>query len=169
MKPPGRWPDQLSQAGLHIHVNVFVLVAEREGPCGDLRLDGRQAALDGRLVLAGSLTNESFFEGIHLIGSEMELPTSIPSVNNTALGRIGNAFPNPFTDRTSIALDLLTRGRIRTAEERQASERALGADILTATMRDLLATPPSLVLVGRAGRGDLLGRLKNRLGVGPAT
>ena len=39
----------------------------------------------------------------------------------------------------------------------------------TQTMRDLLATPPSLVLVGRAGRGDLLGRLKNRLGVGPAT
>ena len=96
-------------------------------------------------------------------------PDDLERTHNQRAMFLAQRQERPLDLAEAVALDLLTRGRIRTAEERQASERALGADILTATMRDLLATPPSLVLVGRAGRGDLLGRLKNRLGVGPAT
>jgi hypothetical protein len=51
-QPPRRRPDQLTQPRLHIHVDVLELVAEREGPGGHLGLNGLQAALDRRLVLA---------------------------------------------------------------------------------------------------------------------
>jgi hypothetical protein len=50
VQPPGRRADQLAQPRLHVHVDVFVLVAEGKGPGGDLRLDGRQPALDSFLV-----------------------------------------------------------------------------------------------------------------------
>ena len=51
VEAPGGGTDQGSQPRLDIHVDVFEIVAKREHPIGDLRLDEVQPALDGLLIL----------------------------------------------------------------------------------------------------------------------
>ncbi|MNN39819.1 hypothetical protein D3C81_1538710 [compost metagenome] len=47
VQTPRRLADQLRQAGLDVHVDVFIGVAEGEGPVPDLGLDDVQSAQDG--------------------------------------------------------------------------------------------------------------------------
>uniref|UniRef100_A0A0N4ZJJ8 Transcriptional regulator n=1 Tax=Parastrongyloides trichosuri TaxID=131310 RepID=A0A0N4ZJJ8_PARTI len=47
VQAPRRLADQLGQAGLDVHVDVFIGVAEGEGPVPDLALDDVQPAQDG--------------------------------------------------------------------------------------------------------------------------
>lgn len=70
------------------------------------------AHLDGRLLLAGTLRYESFYEGVHLMGSELELPTSIPEAIHPAGAPMGAAYPNPFKDRTQIPVNLSAASRV---------------------------------------------------------
>ncbi|MBL7951469.1 MAG: SBBP repeat-containing protein [Flavobacteriales bacterium] len=91
---------------------------------------------DGRLVMAGTLQNESFYEGIQLIGSELEVATSIPAVDGRNSGGIGTAYPNPFSDVTRIAVELSTPERVSVlvhdAQGRlvyQVAERVYGAGL----------------------------------------
>ena len=53
MQPPRRLADQLTQPGLHVHVDVLELLPVGEGPGLDLGLDGVQAPEDRRLVIGG--------------------------------------------------------------------------------------------------------------------
>ncbi len=154
---------------------LFQQIRERHGLAYrvDAWLDSHDEG--GTLQISAGVSSRNLVAFFDRVGEVLQAvagriePDDLERTHNQRAMFLAQRQERPLDLAEAVALDLLTRGRIRTAEERQASERALGADILTATMRDLLATPPSLVLVGRAGRGDLLGRLKNRLGVGPAT
>ncbi|MBS1581372.1 MAG: hypothetical protein JST66_04140 [Bacteroidetes bacterium] len=68
---------------------------------------------DGRLLLAGSLTNESYYEGIYIFAADLELPTSVDDVAGHAGRAPGRNYPNPFHDRTWIPLHLGTTGHVR--------------------------------------------------------
>jgi hypothetical protein len=67
---------------------------------------------DGRLILAGTLRNENFYEGVHLMGSDLELPTSIPEEINSGGDPMGAAYPNPFKDHTHIPVHLSTTSQV---------------------------------------------------------
>ena len=49
IKTPSRGSDELAQARLDVHVDVFILVAERDGPGGQPLADGGEAVLNGAL------------------------------------------------------------------------------------------------------------------------
>ncbi|HEY0978736.1 MAG TPA: T9SS type A sorting domain-containing protein, partial [Flavobacteriales bacterium] len=66
----------------------------------------------GRLVLAGTLMNESFYEGIHLLDSGLELATAVPSLGQDEGGAVGTAYPNPFRDRIAIPMMLTSAARV---------------------------------------------------------
>jgi hypothetical protein len=69
---------------------------------------------DGRLVFAGTLTNESYFEGIYLFDADLELTTSIAPIGDAGTGTsVGQAWPNPFRDHTSIPVTLERRAPVR--------------------------------------------------------
>lgn len=69
---------------------------------------------DGRLVFAGTLTNESYFEGVYLFDADMDLPTGIAPIAGTVAGdEVGNAWPNPFSDHTTIPVTLEKGGHVR--------------------------------------------------------
>jgi hypothetical protein len=54
----------------------------------------------------------------------------------------------------TVARDLLVHGRVLSPHERIATTMAIGETELRQAACDLLSQPPTLVLVGRAGRGD---------------
>lgn len=120
---------------------------------------------DGRLTLAGTLMNESFYEGIHLFDTDLELPTAVPEVGNDPIDG-GSAYPNPFNDRTMIPLTLATAARVRLdvfdAQGRlvkQFPERRLPAGTHTLIVdADGLAPGPYTYRVGLDG-GSYTGRL----------
>ncbi len=91
-------------------------------------------------------------------------PDDLERAHNQRAMLLAQREERPMDLVEALAQDLMTTGQIRSAEERQASEHAIGPDALTAAMRSLLAQPPSLALVGRVGRADLLAGLKRRLG-----
>jgi hypothetical protein len=68
----------------------------------------------------------------------------------------------------TIARDLLVHGRVLSPDERIATTMSIGEDALVAAARDLLSRTPTLVLVGRAGRGDHHEAVRRRLGSLPA-
>ena len=47
VQPPGRRADQFGEAGLHVHVDVLIGLAEREAALADLGRDRVQPPLDG--------------------------------------------------------------------------------------------------------------------------
>lgn len=72
------------------------------------------AHADGRLVFAGTLTNESYFEGVYLFDADMGLPTGIaPIAGMASEGEVGSAWPNPFRDHTSIPVTLEKGSHVR--------------------------------------------------------
>lgn len=63
----------------------------------------------------------------------------------------------------TVARDLLLHGRVVPLEEMAARTRGIDEAQLRDVLADLLATTPTLAIVGRAGRGDHFGLVSRRL------
>ena len=64
----------------------------------------------------------------------------------------------------AVASELALFDRVSAPEDRMAATRAIGADAIADAARVLISAPPTLALVGRAGRRDHLSGLERRLG-----
>jgi predicted Zn-dependent peptidase len=73
---------------------------------------------------------------------------------NQQATHLARSLEHPMNLAETIARDLLVHGRVLTPDERIATALAIDADMLCAAAQEMLDQPPTLVLVGRAGRGD---------------
>jgi predicted Zn-dependent peptidase len=83
---------------------------------------------------------------------------------NQQATHLARSLERPMELAESVARDLLAHGRVVSPDERIATTLSISADDLSAAARSLLASPPTLVLVGRGGRGDHLAAVRRRLG-----
>ena len=83
---------------------------------------------------------------------------------NQQLTHLARSLERPMDLAEGVARDLLLHGRVITPAERMAVTRSIHAEVLQQAAARLIAQPPTLVLVGRAGRGDPYQKLRNRLG-----
>jgi predicted Zn-dependent peptidase len=74
--------------------------------------------------------------------------------------------PRPLAEQ--VAQDLLFRGEVTSVAERVRRAEAARPEALRDAMRAMLAAPPALAIVGRAGRGNHYDRLREHLARGPA-
>ncbi len=82
---------------------------------------------------------------------------------NQQTTHLARSLERPMDLAESIARDLLLHERVLTPDERIATTQAISAHDLSAAARTLLASPPTLVLVGRGGRGDHHAAIRRRL------
>ena len=149
---------------------LFQQIRERHGLAYrvDAWLDGHDDG--GMLQIAAGVSSRNLIAFFDRVGEVLQAvaagidPDDLERTHNQRAMYLAQRQERPLDLAEAVALDLMTGGRVRSPDERQASERAIGADVLTAAMRHLLSRPPSLALVGRAGRGKLLARLGARLG-----
>lgn len=90
-------------------------------------------------------------------------PEDLERTHSQQTMRLARRLERPMDLAESIATDLFVHGRVLSPDERIAATLATGADALSAAARDLLSRPPTLVMVGRAGRGDHLDAVRRRL------
>lgn len=82
---------------------------------------------------------------------------------NQQTTHLARSLERPMDLAESVARDLLLHERVLTPDERIATTQAISAHDLSAAARTLLASPPTLVLVGRGGRGDHHAAIRRRL------
>lgn len=70
------------------------------------------AHTDGRLLMGGTLVNESFYSGVFFMEWDELLPLSIGDDLSNAGDMIGQNFPNPFKDQTVIPFSLKKTGMV---------------------------------------------------------
>lgn len=92
-------------------------------------------------------------------------PEDLERTRNQQATMIARSLERPMELAETIARDLLVHGRVVSPDERIAQTMAIGEAELTAAARALLAHVPTLVLVGRAGRGDHHDAVRRRLAV----
>lgn len=151
---------------------LFQSIRERHGLA--YRIDAWLDCHDdgGTLQIAAGVSARSlkaFFDRICevLMATTVAIdPDDLERAHNQRAMLLAQRQERPMDLVEAMAQDLMSTGRVRTAEERLESERAIDAAALTAAMRRLLAQPPTLALVGRAGRADLLAGLNRRLEAG---
>ena len=90
-------------------------------------------------------------------------PEDLERTRNQQATMIARSLERPMELAETVARDLLVHGRVVSPDERIAMTMAIGEAELTAAARDLLARMPTLVLVGRAGRGDHHDAVRRRL------
>lgn len=68
---------------------------------------------DGRLLLAGSVSNQAFYEGIYFFETEHDGTLSLPGVQmpDTARNILGQNYPNPVHNNTTIPFTLVNGGK----------------------------------------------------------
>ena len=153
---------------------LFQSIRERHGLA--YRVDAWLDSHDdgGTLQIAAGVSARSlnaFFDRtceVLLAATEAIDPDDLERAHNQRAMLLAQREERPMELAEAIALDLMASGRIRTGEQRLADERAIGAETLMTALGELLAQPPSLALVGRGGRADLLAGLKRRLGAAAA-
>jgi predicted Zn-dependent peptidase len=92
-------------------------------------------------------------------------PEDLERTRNQQATHLARSLERPMELAETLARDLLVHGRVLSPDERIATTMAIDEAALTAAARDLLTRTPTLVLVGRAGRGDHHEALRRRLGV----
>lgn len=148
---------------------LFQQIRERHGLAYrvDAWLDSHDEG--GTLQIAAGVSSRNLNAFFDRIGEVLQAvayridPDDLERTHNQRAMLLAQRQERPLDLAEAVALDLMTEGRVRPPEARLAAEREIGAERLSATMRALIASPPSLALVGRAGRGDLLARLRSRL------
>jgi predicted Zn-dependent peptidase len=90
-------------------------------------------------------------------------PDDIERTRNQQVTGLARSLERPMELAESVARDLLTHGRVLSPDERIAMTMGITESELSAAARDLLARTPTLVLVGRAGRGDHHEAIRRRL------
>jgi predicted Zn-dependent peptidase len=91
-------------------------------------------------------------------------PEDLERTHNQQATHLARSLERPMELAESVARDLLVHGRVLSPDERIATTIAIGEDALIAAAKDLLSRTPTLVLVGRAGRGDHHEAVRRRLG-----
>jgi predicted Zn-dependent peptidase len=91
-------------------------------------------------------------------------PEDLERTRNQQATHLARSLERPMELAETIARDLLVHGRVLSPDERIATTMSIGEDALVAAARDLLSRTPTLVLVGRAGRGDHHEAVRRRLG-----
>jgi predicted Zn-dependent peptidase len=81
-------------------------------------------------------------------------PEDLERTRNQQATHLDRSLERPMELAETVARDLLVHGRVLSPIERIATTMAIGETELQQAARDLLSQPPTLVLVGRAGRGD---------------
>jgi len=82
---------------------------------------------------------------------------------NQQATHLARSMERPMELAETIARDLLLHRRMISPDERIAATLAITERDLCAAACELLSHPPTLVLVGRAGRGDHLNAIRRRL------
>ncbi|HYF58042.1 MAG TPA: pitrilysin family protein [Burkholderiaceae bacterium] len=90
-------------------------------------------------------------------------PEDLERTHNQQATHLARSLERPMELAETVARDLLVHGRVLSPDERIATAMAIGEDALAAAARDLLSRTPTLVLVGRAGRGDHHEAVRRRL------
>ena len=90
-------------------------------------------------------------------------PEDLERTRNQQATALARSLERPMDLAESVARDLLLHGRVLTPDERIATTLAISAQDLSAAARTLLARSPTLVLVGRGGRGDHHAAVRRRL------
>ena len=91
-------------------------------------------------------------------------PEDLERTHNQQATHLARSLERPMELAETVARDLLVHGRVVSPDERIATAMSITADDLVRAARELLATTPTLVLVGRAGRGDHHEAVRRRLG-----
>ncbi len=82
---------------------------------------------------------------------------------NQQATQLARSLERPTALAEWIARDLLMHGRVVSPEERLRVTLSIDAPALQSAAREMLGTPPTLALVGRAGRGDHYARVRRAL------
>ena len=145
----GGMSSPLFQAVRERHGLAYQIDAWTEGheDCGLLQVTAGVAPRNLRL----------FFEVV--CGEIRELthritPEDLERTRNQQATHLARSLERPMDLAETVARDLLVHGRVLSPLERIATTMAIGETELQQAARDLLSQPPTLVLVGRAGRGD---------------
>jgi len=145
----GGMSSPLFQAVRERHGLAYQIDAWTEGheDCGLLQVTAGVAPRNLRL----------FFEVV--CGEIRELthritPEDLERTRNQQATHLARSLERPMELAETVARDLLVHGRVLSPIERIATTMAIGETELQQAARDLLSQPPTLVLVGRAGRGD---------------
>jgi len=145
----GGMSSPLFQAVRERHGLAYQIDAWTEGheDCGLLQVTAGVAPRNLRL----------FFEVV--CGEIRELthritPEDLERTRNQQVTHLARSLERPMDLAETVARDLLVHGRVLSPLERIATTMAIGETELQQAARDLLSQPPTLVLVGRAGRGD---------------
>jgi len=145
----GGMSSPLFQAVRERHGLAYQIDAWTEGheDCGLLQVTAGVAPRNLRL----------FFEVV--CGEIRELthritPEDLERTRNQQATHLARSLERPMDLAETVARDLLVHGRVLSPLERIATTMAIGETELRQAARDLLSQPPTLVLVGQAGRGD---------------
>lgn len=90
-------------------------------------------------------------------------PDDLERTRNQQATSLARSLERPMDLAETLARDLLVHGRVLSPDERIATTMAIGEEALRAAATDLLSGTPTLVLVGRAGRGDHHDAVRRRL------
>jgi predicted Zn-dependent peptidase len=90
-------------------------------------------------------------------------PEDLERTRNQQATHLARSLERPMELAETIARDLLVHGRVLSPDERIATTMAIPDEALCAAASELLARTPTLVLVGRAGRGDHHEAVRRRL------
>lgn len=83
--------------------------------------------------------------------------------HNQQATHLARSLERPMELAESVARDLLVHGRVLSPDERIATTLAIDGTMISAAAAELLGTTPTLVLVGRAGRGNHHDAVRRRL------
>ncbi len=145
----GGMSSPLFQAVRERHGLAYQIDAWTEGheDCGLLQVTAGVAPRNLRL----------FFEVVCSEISELTrriTPEDLERTRNQQATHLARSLERPMDLAETVARDLLVHGRVLSPLERVATTMAIGETELQHAARELLSQPPTLVLVGRAGRGD---------------
>jgi predicted Zn-dependent peptidase len=145
----GGMSSPLFQAVRERHGLAYQIDAWTEGhdDCGLLQVTAGVAPRNLRLffdVVCGEIR-----ELTHRI-----TPEDLERTRNQQATHLARSLERPMELAETVARDLLVHGRVLSPIERIATTMAIGESELRQAAHDLLSQPPTLVLVGRAGRGD---------------
>jgi predicted Zn-dependent peptidase len=145
----GGMSSPLFQAVRERHGLAYQIDAWTEGhdDCGLLQVTAGVAPRNLRLffdVVCGEIR-----ELTHRITAE-----DLERTRNQQATHLARSLERPMELAETVARDLLVHGRVLSPIERIATTMSIGESELRQAARDLLSQPPTLVLVGRAGRGD---------------
>lgn len=109
----------------------------------------------------------AFFDRVceTLVGvTERVADDDLERTRNLRLLYLAHQHERPMELAEAVASELALFDRVSAPEDRMAATRAIGADAIADAARVLISAPPTLALVGRAGRRDHLSGLERRLG-----